>query len=93
VTGFGSRSPKNIHHRPSAADGITEPVPGYLAGGPNLSVKTDCNVNIPRSKYPASSYLDMECSYSTNEIVINWNAPLIFLSGGIDDLVSQSLQR
>ena len=83
VTGFGTRSPMNIHHRPSAADGIEAPIPGFLSGGPNLSVMTDCD-STGRSPYPAASFQDMLCSYSTNEIAINWNAPLIFLSGGID---------
>ncbi|HRQ51469.1 MAG TPA: glycoside hydrolase family 9 protein, partial [Agriterribacter sp.] len=35
VTGMGSRSPMHIHHRLSIADGIAEPIPGLLAGGPN----------------------------------------------------------
>jgi len=30
------------------------------------------------------SYVDMECSYSTNEIAINWNAPLAFLVNAIN---------
>ncbi len=93
VTGSGSHSSMKIHHRPSAADGIDEPVPGFLAGGPNLSVMTDCSSSIPRSKYPAASYLDEECSYSTNEIAINWNAPLVFLSGGIDASLIQNSKK
>ncbi len=78
VTGVGSRSPMHIHHRPSAADGIDEPVPGFLAGGPNTVVPTDCGDEPTRSQYPAKAYADQECSYSTNEIAINWNAPLVF---------------
>ncbi|MEK0750764.1 glycoside hydrolase family 9 protein, partial [Mycobacterium ulcerans] len=35
VTGFGSKSPLHPHHRPSVADGINDPVPGLLVGGPN----------------------------------------------------------
>ena len=34
VTGFGTKSPMHPHHRPSQADGIQEPVPGMLVGGP-----------------------------------------------------------
>jgi endoglucanase len=84
VTGFGSLSPKNIHHRPSAADSVQEPVPGFLVGGPNLIVPNDCGSDIIRSSYPAKSYADEQCSYSTNEIAINWNAPLVYLTSGID---------
>jgi len=84
VTGFGSRSPVNIHHRPSAVDGITEPVPGFLAGGPNTQVMHDCGTLVRRSSFPARSYTDSECSYSTNEIAINWNAPFFYLMGAME---------
>ena len=83
VTGFGSKQVMNIHHRPSGADGIREPYPGFLSGGPNTVTSADCP-NIVRSKLPAKSFVDAECSYSTNEIAINWNAPLFFLMGALD---------
>lgn len=80
VTGFGSKSPNNIHDRRSMADGISAPIPGYLVGGPSLDQTSDCgNSAYPTVKYPAKAYLDMTCSYSTNEIAINWNAPLVSL--------------
>ncbi len=84
ITGFGEKSPKNIHHRVSGSDNIIEPVPGFLAGGPNTVVLTDCP-DSKRSLLPAISYVDELCSYSTNEIAINWNAPLVFLSGAISN--------
>ncbi len=82
ITGFGEKSPRNIHHRVSGSDKITDPVPGFLAGGPNTVVMEDCP-DIKRSILPALSYVDEVCSYSTNEIAINWNAPLVFLSGAM----------
>jgi endoglucanase len=85
VTGFGGKQVMNIHHRPSGADGITEPYPGFLAGGPNTIVLNDCP-DIERSTFPAKSYNDAMCSYSTNEVAINWNAPLFFLLGALDAL-------
>lgn len=84
VTGFGVNQVMNIHHRPSAADGILEPVPGFLVGGPNLAVLDDCGADIERSPFSAKSYVDLECSYSTNEIAINWNAPMVYLVGAIN---------
>jgi endoglucanase len=84
ITGIGEKSPMHIHHRPSASDGIVDPVPGFLAGGPNLVVFTDCP-NAIRSKLPALSYVDEACSYSTNEIAINWNTPLAFLAGALSN--------
>lgn len=86
VTGFGTLSPMNIHHRPSGADDVAEPVPGFLVGGPNTVVMNDCGPQVKRSGFPARSYADLECSYSTNEICINWNAPLVFVLGTMDAL-------
>ncbi|MFC4655680.1 glycoside hydrolase family 9 protein [Rheinheimera marina] len=76
VTGVGSQTPQHIHHRPSEADGVKAPVPGWLAGGPNPGQQDKCNYT---SRQPALSYLDDYCSYASNEIAINWNAPLLYL--------------
>ncbi len=84
VSGFGKKSPQYIHHRPSAADNIKEPIPGFLIGGPNTIVLDDCGSEVKRSHFPALSYIDMECSYSTNEIAINWNAPLVLTTSILD---------
>lgn len=86
VTGFGNKSPMHIHHRPSAADGIEAPVPGFLAGGANLDYTGDCGATSYPSPLIAKSYYDNECSYSTNEIAINWNAPLVYVSAGLQVL-------
>ena len=84
ITGIGSKSPMHPHHRPSEADGITEPVPGLLVGGPNHSRQDKCNYPFTE---PETAYLDELCSYASNEIAINWNAPLVYLAGAIDHLV------
>jgi endoglucanase len=84
VTGFGSKSPMNIHHRPSGADGIVAPIPGFIAGGPHPDHYGDCS-SYP-SPLPAKSFVDLECSYSTNEIAINWNAPLVYVSAALQVL-------
>jgi endoglucanase len=84
VTGFGSKSPMHIHHRPSSADGVVEPIPGFIAGGPHPDHFGDCS-SYP-SPLPAKSFVDLECSYSTNEIAINWNAPLVYVSAALQSL-------
>ena len=85
VTGFGSKTPMNQHNRIMAADGVDEPIPGYISGGPNTIVLNDCeSENVVRSEYPAASFTDTQCSYSTNETAINWNAPLVFLASGMN---------
>lgn len=86
VTGFGTKSPLHPHNRIFAADEIDEPIPGFIVGGPNTVVLNDCEPKqVHRSPFPAASYIDEECSYSTNETAINWNAPLVFLVSGLDD--------
>ncbi len=87
VTGHGYKTPMHIHHRPSEADGIVEPIPGFLAGGPQPGQqdRNDCPVPYP-SSVPARSFLDHWCSYASNEIAINWNAPLVYVSGAIQVL-------
>lgn len=85
VTGIGDKPAMNIHHRPSGADTVAQPVPGFLVGGPNLAVPKDCP-EVQRSEFPAKSYSDLGCSYSTNEIAINWNAPLFYLAAGINEV-------
>jgi endoglucanase len=80
VTGFGNNSPLKPHHRPMEGDGITEPIPGFLVGGPHSGQQDGC---VYPSNLPALSYLDETCSYSTNEIAINWNAPLAYILGSI----------
>jgi len=85
VTGFGHQTPFHQHNRIMGADGIDDPIPGYISGGPNTVVLTDCEAQgVVRSTYPAASYTDTQCSYSTNETAINWNAPLVFLTTGLE---------
>ncbi len=86
VTGFGSKPPKGIHHRQSAADGIEDPVPGFVAGGPQAGQQDGCEYP---ADLPATTFLDDWCSYSTNEVTINWNAPLVYLTGALEVFKNQ----
>ncbi len=83
VTGFGSKTPMHPHHRPSEADGVVDPIPGMLCGGPNAAMQDKCT-------YPSTiaeeAFVDAVCSYASNEIAINWNAPLVYLAGAIEVL-------
>lgn len=84
VTRFGTRYPKNMHDRRTTAMGKDEPMPGYLVGGANPAQVADCGKQNYPSSQPARCYLDRMCSYSTNEIAINWNAPMAALSGIVE---------
>ncbi len=87
VTGFGARSPLHPHHRPSMADGVSAPVPGFIVGGPNPGQQDRVHCKLPYpSAAPALSYLDDDCSYASNEVAINWNAPLVYVSAALQVL-------
>lgn len=77
VTGYGTVSPQNPHHRPSMAKNTA--MKGMLVGGVNSGLedsaaKAYCN-GLPEAK----CYVDHSESYSTNEITIYWNSPLTYL--------------
>lgn len=86
VTGQGLRTPQHIHHRPSQADGIDAPVPGWLSGGPNPRQQDASHCPPYPSREPALSWLDIACSYASNEVAINWNAPLVYVAAGLQAL-------
>lgn len=88
LTGYGSKSTMHPHHRPSVADGIVEPVPGLLAGGPNPARQDSCAYKFSE---PETSYTDSDCSYASNEIAINWNAPLVYLLHAVEALSLKKL--
>lgn len=83
VTGIGIKSPMHPHHRPSFADGVTDPVPGLLVGGPNHEKQDGLKYKYAE---PELSYLDDVASYASNEIAINWNAPLVYLANALECL-------
>ena len=83
VTGQGTKSPMHPHHRISSADGVAEPVPGMIVCGADGGDVADCGASKYPSAFSAKSYLDSECSYSTNEIAIGLNASLAFLAGAV----------
>ena len=90
MTGFGTKSPMLPHHRPSTADKVKEPVPGMIVGGPqpggeDIGTKSwECKEY--RTGKAATSYIDDRCSYATNEVAINWNAPFAYLVGALEAL-------
>lgn len=86
VTGFGHKTPMHPHHRLAAARPDLPPLPGFLVGGPNPAQQDDCEYP---SKVADQSYVDHVCSYASNEIAINWNAPLAYLANGLSAIENQ----
>lgn len=87
VTGYGHKTPMFPHHRLSEADGIADPVPGLIVGGPNPGQQDGCKTY--PSNIPDESYTDSVCSYASNEITINWNAPAAYLAGALEALYNK----
>lgn len=87
LTGWGVNQVMNPHHRPSQGDTVVAPVPGMLVGGPNASAD-DCAKKYIDEDAPAKSYYDNSCSYATNEVAINWNAPFAYLAGSLQAIAA-----
>ena len=87
VTGFGENRVMHPHHRPSDADGIEEPVPGLISGGPNNKMcfpqtREKLGENTPPAKY----FVEETFSADTNEIAIYWNSPAVFAGAFFNSL-------
>ncbi|PAZ13058.1 endoglucanase [Streptomyces sp. SA15] len=88
VTGYGERYAHNQHHRFWAKQidaKLPQPAPGTVAGGPNSSIDDPVAQSKLKGCAPAKCYLDDIESWSTNEITINWNAPLAWVASYLDD--------
>lgn len=82
ITGIGTNYCKNIHHAPSFSDKIAEPVPGFLAGGPEMYLSDPVlQKTFTRNTPPALCYVDNTESYASNEIAIYWNSSLVSIAG------------
>lgn len=66
VTGIGIQPPLNPHDRRSGADDVEDPWPGYIVGG----------------GHSATDWVDIEESYSHNEVAINWQAAFVYALAG-----------
>ncbi len=84
LTGFGSKTPLYIHHRQSSADGIPEPVPGLLSGGPNSAQQDKGEVDYPDNVAPMKSWMDVEPSFASNEVCLNWNSAAVYVLGFLE---------
>lgn len=91
VTGYGERYSQNQHHRFWAHESdpsLPHPPAGSLAGGPNLTAPTSGDPEAAsklKGCAAAMCYLDDNGSYATNEVAVNWNAPLAYIASYLDD--------
>jgi endoglucanase len=88
VTGFGANAAQHVHHRfwsNIPEQGYPPPPAGALAGGANANPVDETAINMNLIQLPENKrYTDTFGSYSTNEVAINWNAPLAWMSVFLD---------
>lgn len=89
VTGFGSKTVRNLHHSVSIADGIEGSLPGFIPGGPNPSMQDAVTSEHGEgaryeSNLPAKAYTDDVLSYASNENDICYSAPVLSLIAALD---------
>ncbi|HKJ26213.1 MAG TPA: glycoside hydrolase family 9 protein [Anaerolineales bacterium] len=93
VTGYGAYPFQHPHHRFWANDpgrGYPAPPPGAVSGGPNADPTDPDAIDAGLlDKAPARRYVDAIGSYSTNEITINWNAPLVWVATYLDEIAGE----
>ena len=84
VSGYGPRAMRNPHHRFWArqlSPKFPPPPPGALSGGPNSTSMSDDVAKPLKGKCtPQKCYRDDIHAFSLNEVAINWNAPLVWVS-------------
>ncbi|SET30423.1 glycoside hydrolase family 9 protein [[Clostridium] polysaccharolyticum] len=82
VTGYGTVSPKNPHHRPSMAAG--QAIKGAMVGGPDADIEDSIAKAYVQGEAPAKCYVDHSECYSTNEVDIYWNSAFVLSLAQMD---------
>ncbi|MBN1304718.1 MAG: glycoside hydrolase family 9 protein [Anaerolineales bacterium] len=89
VSGYGEYPLEHPHHRFWAfdpANGYPPPPPGAVSGGVNANpTDPDAFNSGMMSEGQSKRYIDVIGSYSTNEVAINWNAPLAWVATYLDE--------
>ncbi|MEV1118236.1 glycoside hydrolase family 9 protein [Actinosynnema sp. NPDC049800] len=83
VTGYGERATRNSHHRFWANQldpSLPIPPAGLLAGGPNADLQDPVAQAQLAGCKPQKCYLDDINAWSVNEVALNWNSALAWLS-------------
>jgi endoglucanase len=93
LTGYGDKFSQNQHSRMYSHElnpALPHPPAGTVAGGPNsTTASTGDPVSTPLFKNGCAAqfcYIDDIGSWSTNEITINWNAPLSWVASFLADV-------
>jgi endoglucanase len=91
VSGYGARPLNNPHHRMWAraiGPKFAPPPPGILSGGPNSDLQDPYSKAANIGCVGQTCYVDHIDAYSANEVAINWNAELAWLSAYLNAVLS-----
>jgi len=84
VSGFGWKAMRHPHHRfwaHSLDARLPGPPPGVMSGGANNTAFADpVSATLQGHCAPERCWLDDARAYADNEVAINWNAPLLWVS-------------
>lgn len=94
VSGYGFRPLANPHHRfwSHQANAAFPPAPpGALSGGPNSDIQDPyAKASGLAGCAPMKCFVDNIEAWSTNEITINWNAPLAWVAAFLDEQATKA---
>jgi endoglucanase len=88
VTGWGARPLRNPHHRfwaHQVNEKYPSAPPGMVSGGPNSGLEDPYVKAALGGCAPEKCFADNIESWATNEICINWNAPLAWVLAYLDE--------
>ncbi|MDC7223804.1 MAG: glycoside hydrolase family 9 protein [Spirochaetales bacterium] len=93
ISGYGSKALSHpLHHfwADQPDKGFPKVPAGVLAGGPNES-PSDPTAQTPEimARGVSKRYVDSSKSWSTNEVAINWNSPLVWISAYVDGAINK----
>lgn len=93
LSGYGVRPLKNPHHRTwaHAADPkFPTPPPGAIAGGPNSNLEDPYSKAALLGCIGQMCYVDHIDAYGSNEVAINWNAELAWLTAYLNGVLANA---
>jgi endoglucanase len=83
VTGYGEQPVKNVHHRfwtHQLDPSLPNAPAGALSGGPNSWLQDPVAARLLTGCAPQRCFVDHVEAYSVNEVTVNWNSGLAWLS-------------
>jgi endoglucanase len=96
VTGWGDKTPQNQHSRifgNQLDPELPNPPAGSIAGGPNAALQDPFVQGILEGCVGQFCYVDDIESYSTNEVAINWNSALSWVSSFVSAVAAPERSR